>query len=101
MMSDKRSLYLVPSSLDAPTRIIGLTLDEFVPTFSLAVFFFILGERIFAILIPAIVFAITKLLKQGQGSAWLINICYWYFPRWLVGGLFRRTPASEDREYIA
>ncbi len=100
-MSNKRSLYIVPKTLDAQTRILALPLDEFIPTISLAVLFFVVGKVVLAIVIPALAVIVIKTIKQGQGSSWLINLCHWYLPKSVVQNVLRRTPPSQDREYIA
>lgn len=100
-MSVKRSLYLVPKTLDAPKRILGLPLDEFFSGAIFCVFFFVLGKLILAMILPVIMISAIKMLKDGQGSAWLMNICYWYLPKCVTAPLFRKTPASQHREYIA
>jgi conjugal transfer pilus assembly protein TraL len=100
-MSKKRSLYIVPKTLDAQMRVLGLPIDEFAPAICLAVTFFILGKTVLSILIPIISVVLIKLLKQGQGSSWLINVCHWYLPKCVMSQFLRKTPASENREYIS
>jgi conjugal transfer pilus assembly protein TraL len=100
-MSYKRSLYVVPKTLDAPTRILGLPLDEFLPAMLFLVYFFLSGKTVLFILTPILTVVVIRMIKQGQGSAWLINLCHWYLPKCLMQSFLRKTPASENREYIA
>ena len=100
-MNNKRSLYLVPKTLDNSVRLLGLTLDEFVPAVFLGLIFFILGKVMLSIALPVLAVVLTKLLKKGQGSSWLINVFYWYFPKTFMKLMLRKTPPSENREYIA
>lgn len=100
-MSNKRGLYLVPKTLDAQARVLGLPLDEFIPSIFFAVFFFLLGKVVLSIAIPVITVVLIKMMKQGQGSAWLINLCHWYLPKVVMTHLLRKTPPSQNREYIA
>lgn len=100
-MINKRGLYLVPRTLDEPIRILGLPLDEFIPTCALAIFFFMLGKVILTISMPVLTVVGIKMMKKGQGSSWLINLCHWYLPKVVMLLLLRHTPPAENREYIA
>lgn len=99
--NNKRSLYLVPKTLDVPSRILGLPIDEFIVGLFFAVFFFLLGKMIWSMIIPTVVVVLIKVMKRGQGSAWLVNLCYWYLPKVVMINLLRKTPPSRQREYIA
>lgn len=99
-MTTKRGLYFVPKTLDAPTRILALPLDEFVPAALIGIFFLIIGKLIWSILLPAVVVVLIKTLKRGQGSSWLLNVCYWYFPSAVMQSILRHSPPSHQREYI-
>lgn len=100
-MSSKRSLYLISKTLDAPVRVLGLSLDEFIPACFFAVFFFLLGKVVLSIAIPILTVVGMKIMKQGQGSAWLMNLCHWYLPKIIMGPVLRKTPPSQNREYMA
>ena len=100
-MPNNRSLYLVPRMLDAKTRIIGLTLDEFLPASLLGAFLFFSGRDMLAIAMSVIVVMLVKIMKRGQGVSWLVNACYWYLPGTLSWLVINKTPPSKDREYIA
>ena len=100
-MSSKRSLYVVPKTLDAPTRLVGLPLDEFIPAIALAGFFFVMGRLLLALAVPAVLVVFLKLIKRGQGRSWLLNIGYWYLPKRVMQILLRQTPPSYQRDYIA
>lgn len=100
-MSHKRALYLVPKTLDAPARILALPLDEFIPALLLGVFFFLSGQVVLSLIIATLAVIMIRLLKQGQGSAWLINVCHWYLPKVVMTHLLQKTPPSQNREYIA
>lgn len=100
-MADKRRLYVVPKTLDAPVRILGLTRDELIPAALMGGGFFLSGRFLLAMLLSAITVIAVKVMKRGQGSSWLVNVCYWYFPAVLMQPVLRYTPASRQREYIA
>lgn len=91
----------MPKTLDAQIRLLGLPLDEFIPAFFLAVFFFMLGKVLLSILLPVLSVILVKTMKQGQGSSWLINLCHWYLPKNIMMSVVRKTPPSQNREYIS
>lgn len=97
----KRSLYVVCKTLDQPTRIIGLPLDEFIPAAFLAVLFFALGKVIISILLCVFVVILMRLMKKGQGSGWLMNVCYWNLPGFMMQSVLRFTPQSHNRDWVS
>jgi conjugal transfer pilus assembly protein TraL len=100
-MESKKELFLVPKTLDNQVRVLGLPLDEFIPAAISAAVFFVLGKVLLSIVLPVAIVIVVKILKQGQGSSWLINLCYWYLPKIMINAILRHTPASENRTYIA
>lgn len=96
----KSELYRVPKSLDLRVRIIGLPIDEFIPAVALAIFFFAAGSIITGFLSAIITIVVIRVLKRGQGGSWLMNVGYWYLPKWVFSFLFRKTPHSQYRQYI-
>ena len=82
-------------------RIVGLPIDEFIPAIALAAFFFLVGKVILSIAVPVLIVVLIKIMKRGQGSAWLINLCHWYLPKRAMHQVLRKTPPSQNREYIA
>lgn len=100
-MSHKRSLYLVPKALDSQIRVFGLPMDEFIPSLFFFIFFFFLDKVVLSVAIPVLTVVIIKVMKQGQGSAWLMHLCYWHLPKGMMMHILRKTPPSEQREYIA
>lgn len=97
----KRSLYVVCKTLDQPTRIIGLPLDEFVITAILSGIFVFMGKLILSMAIAILTVVLMRLMKKGQGAGWLLNVLYWYFPRHLTKAFIRFTPASHHREWVS
>jgi conjugal transfer pilus assembly protein TraL len=98
---NKRSLYLVCKTLDQPVRLIGLPLDEFIPTVILGGLFFSLGKVITALVLMVLVVIAMRVMKKGQGSGWLLNLSYWYLPTWITQSFLRFVPASKHREWIS
>lgn len=97
----KKSLYVVCKTLDQPTRIIGLPLDEFIMTAILSGIFVFMGKLILSIAIMILTIVLIRLMKKGQGAGWLLNVFYWYLPQNLTKAFIRFTPASQYREWIS
>ena len=97
----KRSLYVVCKTLDQPTRIIGLPLDEFIITAILCGIFVFMGKLILSMAIAILTVVLMRLMKKGQGAGWLLNVFYWYFPQHLTKAFIRFTPASHHREWVS
>lgn len=97
----KRSLYVVCKTLDQPERIIGLPLDEFFITAILCGIFIFMGKLILAMGVAIITVVLMRVMKKGQGSGWILNVFYWYFPQSLTKAFIRFTPASHHREWIS
>ena len=97
----KKSLYIVQKTLDEPTRIVGLTLDEFIPAALMALILFLAGNPLSSLVVGLMVVVAMRIAKKGQGASWLLNLMYWYLPKCFMKYVLPKTPASENREYIA
>ncbi|OGT34146.1 MAG: type IV conjugative transfer system protein TraL [Gammaproteobacteria bacterium RIFCSPHIGHO2_02_FULL_39_13] len=98
---DKRSLYIVCKTLDQPVRVIGLPLDEFILMAAISGIFFMLGKPVLAAFLGLMTIIALRIMKKGQGSGWLLNVCYWYLPEIFLKAFLRFTPASHKREWIS
>ena len=96
-----RSLYVVPKTLDAQTRIFGLPIDEFVVGGLISLSLFLNDCTILGMVIPALAVCLMRMVKKGQSSAWIINLCYWYFPSTIMRYVLMKTPESVTREYLS
>lgn len=97
---NKKSLYIVCKTLDQPIRVFGLPLDEFIFMIISSSFLFISGKQVLGVVIAILSVVLIKILKKGQGSGWLLNVCYWYLPEIFLKPFLRFTPASHKREWI-
>lgn len=98
---DKKSLYIVCKTLDQPARIIGLPIDEFILSATTTLVFLLLGKTILCWALGLAVLIFMKVMKRGQGSGWLINVCYWYLPAFILKMFLRFTPPSHQREWVS
>lgn len=97
----KRSLYVVCKTLDQPTRIVGLPVDEFIITAILMGIFIFMGKLILSMGIAILTVVLIRVMKRGNGAGWLLNVFYWYLPQSLTKAFVRFTPASHHREWIS
>lgn len=99
-MSDNAARYAFPETLNEQKRILGLPPEEFVVLFScgLAGFFY---DMLLAMFVTGLgLWLLIRYMKKGQGSWWLINVCYWYLPTSLFRFQFRRVPDSSKRHWM-
>lgn len=97
----KRSLYVVCKTLDQPTRIVGLPVDEFIIAEILMGIFIFMGKLILSMGIAILTVVLIRVMKRGHGAGWLLNVFYWYLPQSLTKAFIRFTPASHYREWIS
>lgn len=101
MTTPKSTLYRVPQSLDAPVRWLGLPRDEAIAAALVGGIFLLLGKLLWALVLSAALIIAMKTLKRGQGSAWLVNVAYWYLPAVVMQVVLSHTPPSHQRDYLA
>ena len=58
------------------------------------------GQYMTGFLIAVLLWAGLKRLKQGRGSLWLLNACYWYLPAVFFRPLYRVIPESAYRFWL-
>lgn len=90
--------YTLPQTLEAPVRIVLLTLNElmaFLVPFLLLTFVFnslIIGVGLGVVLVYSL-----KKFKGEQGQHYLLNLMYWYLPPIVR---FQAIPPSHQRRYV-
>ena len=96
-----RSLYVVPKTLDAQTRIFGLPMDEFIVALVVGLGLFLNDYTVLGLIVPALLVCLMRTVKKGQSSAWILNLCYWFFPSKIMSCVLFKTPKSIVREYLS
>lgn len=90
--------FYIPKYLDLPTRILTLTIDEFIGVIiTFAIFVFILKMQIIAIGACLLVFFLLKKLKGEKGPYVILHLMYWHLPPILK---FKQIPPSYKRRFI-
>ena len=96
------SKYQIMKTIDAPLRLLGLTLDEAIPSIlCVVVFGFLMRQMLVAIIATALVLAVMRFLKRGRSGGFLLNAIYWKLPGVVFGSYLKRTPPSSDRHFIS
>lgn len=97
---DDLKKYRFPKTLGDQLRIIGMPLDEFIPSvppFLIAIYYkHALGGLIFSVTM----WLFIRWLKRGRGSMWLYNLLYWYLPTELFRVVYKVIPDSSFRKWI-
>lgn len=99
-MSDNADRYLFPETLNEQKRILGLPPEEFVVIFICGAAGFFYNMLLAMFVTGGGLWLLIRHMKKGQGSWWLINVCYWYLPTTLFRVQFRRVPDSGNRHWM-
>lgn len=94
------SRYYFCKLLDQDRRIIGLPSDEAIPLIACFLIFFLIKQLVMGFIVAAIILLVIRYFKRGQGSTWLINLCYWYCPASIMKLIFSSTPLSYYRHWL-
>jgi conjugal transfer pilus assembly protein TraL len=92
--------YQFLNHIDAPKRVLTLTMDEL----PIAILGFLLlvisNQKILVSLFGLGMLSGLRFLKKGQGPKALLVLIYWYLPRSLTQLLLPKLPASHHRVYV-
>ena len=93
--------YRFLSHIDAPKRILTLTIDELV----IAIIGFMLlvmsNQKIIVSILSFGVLTGLRHMKKGAGPKALLVLAYWYLPYVLTQFFLPRLPASHQRVWVA
>lgn len=99
-MEGEEDKYSFPETINQQGRWFGLPLDELV-VIAVPVAFGIVYNMTGVLSILAVfLWWVIRRLKKGQGSYWLINLCYWYLPNLLFNYAFKKLPDSGNRHWM-
>lgn len=85
------------SCLDESTRVMGLTLDEFIPLFLIFVIGMLTNSFVLSFIGMMIMYAVMKRLKKGQGASILLILLYKNTYGSLSKTLFKEFPEPTKR----
>lgn len=92
--------YKINKNIDRETRFLGLTLDEFIPFICILTTGFFIKQLFFCVVIAIFMVLIIKRFKKGRRGHFLLNLVYWYTPKFFIKHYFLITPASEERFWL-
>ncbi|MEN4892372.1 type IV conjugative transfer system protein TraL [Erwinia billingiae] len=97
---DELSKYRFPKTLSEQRRLLGLPLDEAIPTFPIIIWGLFAHKQLFGLVAAVAVWFLIRSAKRGKGSMWLYNLMYWHFPTLLFRTVFKVIPDSSFRQWI-
>lgn len=99
--SEQNSFYAVSRFLNQPRRILGCTMDEFLPALLVGFAGFIFGFALYALLFIAAWVLSLKGLKSRYGMNIVMITIYWYCPKEITQGIFKETPPSDYKYWLS
>lgn len=93
--------YRFLSHIDAPKRILTLTLDELVIAIIGFMLLVISNQKILVSVLSFGLLAGCRYLKKGAGPKALLVLAYWYLPKTVTQFFLPRLPASHYRVWLA
>jgi conjugal transfer pilus assembly protein TraL len=98
---DQDSFYSVSRFLNEPRRILGCTMDEFLPAFLVGFMGFVGGFSFYALLFVMVWVLSLKALKSRYGMNIVMITIYWYCPREISQSIFKETPPSDYKFWLS
>lgn len=93
--------YQFLSHIDAPKRILTLTLDELMVAGLGFMLLIISNQKVFVSLFGLGLLSGLRYLKKGDGPKALLVLAYWYLPSGLTQFFLPQLPLSHHRVYVA
>ena len=93
--------FLFLNHLDAPVRILALTIDEAVVALITLLMLVLASQKILVCLFGAGLIRGLRLLKGSSGPKALLVIAYWYLPRCMTQFFLPQLPPSWQRVLVA
>jgi conjugal transfer pilus assembly protein TraL len=101
MMDREDDKYTFPETLNQQERFFGLPLDELIVVAPLILIGVLCNMATILSVIAGLLWWLVRYLKKGQGSYWMLNLCYWYLPSFIFKVTFRQIPDSSFRHWRA
>jgi type IV conjugative transfer system protein TraL len=86
--------------LNQPFRLFGLLLDEAILLIIPIAVGFIFSHYITGLVVGGGLMYCLKTMKRGKPSSYLYNSIYWFLPKFVRGGMFKKIPPSYLRHWI-
>lgn len=93
--------YQFLNHIDAPKRILTLTLDELVVAGLGFMLLVLSNQKIGVSLLGLGLLSGLRYLKKGEGPKALLVLAYWYLPHFITQFFLPQLPYSHHRVYVA
>ncbi|KTD15563.1 Type IV conjugative transfer system protein TraL, proteobacteria [Legionella gratiana] len=93
--------YQFLNHIDAPKRVLTLTIDELVVVGLNLMLLIISNQKALVSLLGLSLFSGLRYLKKGAGPKVLLVLVYWYLPSVFTQFFLPKLPLSHHRVYVA
>ncbi|WP_244944214.1 type IV conjugative transfer system protein TraL, partial [Legionella bozemanae] len=93
--------YQFLNHIDAPKRILTLTMDELVGAGIGFMLLIISNQKVWVSLFGFSLLSGLRYLKKGEGPKALLVLAYWYLPSMVTQFFLPKLPLSHHRVYVA
>lgn len=93
--------YQFLNHIDAPKRILTLTLDELVVAGLGFMLLIISNQKVLVSVFGFSLLSGLRYLKKGEGPKALLVLAYWYLPSFITQFFLPQLPLSHHRVYVA
>lgn len=93
--------YQFLNHIDAPKRVLTLTMDELVMTTLSFILLILSNQKVLVSMLGLGLLSGLRHLKKGEGPKALLVLAYWYFPSYITQFFLPKLPLSHHRVYVA
>ncbi|STX81718.1 Type IV conjugative transfer system protein TraL, proteobacteria [Legionella busanensis] len=93
--------YQFLNHIDAPKRILTLTLDELLVAGLGSMLLIVSNQKVIVSVFGLSLLSGLRYLKKGEGPKALLILAYWYLPSFVTQFFLPKLPLSHHRVYVA
>ncbi|HAU0160080.1 TPA: type IV conjugative transfer system protein TraL [Legionella pneumophila] len=93
--------YQFLNHIDAPKRVLTLTMDELVVAGVGFMLLIISNQKVLVSMFGLGLLSGLRYLKKGEGPKVLLVLAYWYLPSFITQFFLPKLPLSHHRVYVA
>ncbi|MFO9001369.1 type IV conjugative transfer system protein TraL [Legionella pneumophila serogroup 1] len=93
--------YQFLNHIDAPKRVLTLTMDELVVTTLSFILLLLSNQKVLVSMLGLGLLSGLRHLKKGEGPKALLVLAYWYLPSYITQFFLPKLPLSHHRVYVA
>ncbi|HGK7610885.1 TPA: type IV conjugative transfer system protein TraL [Legionella pneumophila] len=92
--------YQFLNHIDAPKRVLTLTMDELVVTVLSFILLILSNQKVLVSMLGLGLLSGLRHLKKGEGPKALLVLAYWYLPSFITRFFLPKLPLSHHRVYV-